>query len=115
LPQKQSTHGPCVSVGDINKDGLDDFFIGGAAGQSGRLYMQQQDGTFRYAPEQQTWVIDRTCEDMGSLFYDADGDGDLDLYVVSGGGGEFSAKISKSKTRATRYASKWIKSKSSRL
>ena len=91
LPQKQSTHGPCISVGDINKDGLDDFFIGGAAGQSGQLYLQQSNETFIAHPEQQTWVMDKASEDIGSLFYDADGDGDLDLYVVSGGGGEFSA------------------------
>ncbi|MCC5939778.1 MAG: VCBS repeat-containing protein [Lunatimonas sp.] len=82
LPHKLSQLGPGISVADIQGDGLEDFFIGGAFKQSGELYTQQLDGTFR------RMVLDSGNafeEDMGSLFFDADGDGDLDLYVVSGG------------------------------
>ncbi len=89
LPQRQSTHGPHISVADVNADGLDDFYVGGAAGQNGLLYLQQKNGSFAFDPESQVWALDKNSEDMGSLFYDADGDGDLDLYVISGGGGEF--------------------------
>jgi len=89
LPQKQSTQGPNISVTDVNGDNLDDFFVGGAAGQSGLLYLQQNDGTFTFNAEDQIWALDKNSEDAGSLFYDADGDGDADLYVISGGGGEF--------------------------
>ncbi len=91
LPHRQSTLGPGLAAGDINGDGLDDFYIGGAAGQSGVLYVQQADGTF-LVNEHQPWAMDAAAEDMGALFFDAEGDGDPDLYVVSGGGGEMEAK-----------------------
>ncbi|HAT65403.1 MAG TPA: RNA-binding protein, partial [Flavobacteriaceae bacterium] len=71
-------------VGDVNGDGLEDFFAGGAHKQSGVLYLQKEDGTF-YKSKSQPWEKDRVSEDLESLFFDADGDGDLDLYVVSGG------------------------------
>lgn len=83
LPYLQSTLGPKISKADINKDDLDDFYIGGAAGQAGELYIQQQNKTFKKV--QGPWIKDAACEDMGSLFFDADSDGDLDLYVCSGG------------------------------
>jgi hypothetical protein len=88
LPHKQSTLGPCITVGDANGDGFEDFFIGGAAGQSGVLYFQKADGSFIEAP-QQPWQIDANSEDMQAMFFDPDGNGQLDLYITSGGGGEF--------------------------
>ena len=84
IPHKQSTHGPHISKGDVNQDGLDDFYVGGAAGTSGFLYLQQQGGQFIKA-EKQPWSGDIEKEDLGSVFFDADADGDLDLYIVSGG------------------------------
>lgn len=84
LPHKQSEHGPKIATGDANGDGLDDFYIGGAAGQIGRLWLQHQKGYF-YNPRSQPWIQDKNSEDLGALFFDADGDGDQDLYVVSGG------------------------------
>lgn len=88
LPYQQSTLGPFISVGDANGDGHEDFFIGGAKGQAGRMYFMDPSRGYYVAPCQ-PWNDHAASEDMGSVFLDADGDGDLDLYVASGGGGEF--------------------------
>jgi hypothetical protein len=84
LPHKQSALGPLISVGDMNGDGLDDFFIAGAKDQASATYVQTSAGKFVKTNEQ-LWTQDAAHEDIGSLLFDADGDGDLDLYVVSGG------------------------------
>jgi len=89
LPQKQSTLGPCLSVGDVNLDGMDDFYVGGAKGQPGQLYFQELENGF-VSSFQDAFVNDGAFEDIGSLFLDVDKDGDLDLYVSSGGGGDVS-------------------------
>lgn len=84
LPHKMSQLGPKVTVGDVNGDQMDDLFIGGASGSPGELYIQGKNGQFKKKPSG-PWVQDFGSEDIGSLFFDSDGDGDMDLYVVSGG------------------------------
>jgi len=83
LPHGFAKSGPFISVGDINGDGLDDFYIGGAKGQAGSLYRQQNDQFIKVSSS--TLQKDKDYEDMGSEFFDVDGDNDMDLYVVSGG------------------------------
>jgi enediyne biosynthesis protein E4 len=82
LPQKFSQEGPGLAVGDVNNDGLEDLFIGGALLGSGEVFIQNKNGKFKSRDLNST---DREREDMGSLLFDADNDDDLDLYVVSGG------------------------------
>ena len=81
LPQKYSQLGPFISTGDMNGDGLTDFFIGGAFKQPGQVYLQQKNGSFLSkalvnGPKYE--------EDMQSILVDVDGDHDLDLIVVGG-------------------------------
>ncbi len=89
LPHKQSTLGPALTSGDINGDGLDDFFVGGAKGQAGHVYLQNKKKGF-VKSLQVALEKDASFEDLGALLFDVDADGDLDLYVASGGG-EFSS------------------------
>jgi hypothetical protein len=84
LPWELSRYGPALAKGDINNDGLDDFFAGGAIGQSGTIYQQQADGTF-IKIRQDDIEKDSASEDANAVFFDANLDGYLDLYVVSGG------------------------------
>ncbi|RMG29981.1 MAG: hypothetical protein D6730_03110, partial [Bacteroidetes bacterium] len=79
-----SAEGPKVSLGDVNGDGRMDCFIGGAKDSPGRLFVQMANGRF-VSTNEALLEADKLSEDLGSEFFDADGDGDLDLYVASGG------------------------------
>ncbi len=85
IPHMLSTQGPKTAVGDVNNDGLEDFYVCGAKKQAGVLFLQQQDGSFTPSSDSAAFVMDKDLEQVNATFFDADGDGDQDLYVVSGG------------------------------
>jgi len=82
LPHMHSRNGPGVAVADVNGDGLEDFYVGGASNRAGALLLQAKDGRFKRAS---TPGIDSLGEELGVLFFDADGDKDNDLYIATGG------------------------------
>lgn len=84
IPKMLSTEGPKLAVGDVNGDGLEDFYMGSAAGDTAKLFIQQSGGRFIQKP-QQAFTDDRNYENTGAVFFDVDNDHDADLIVVSGG------------------------------
>ena len=76
--------GPITAKGDVNGDGLEDFYIGNAGGHPCGVYLQKSGGGFQ-ASSVAVFEADKKYEDHGGLFFDAEGDGDLDLFMLSGG------------------------------
>jgi hypothetical protein len=79
----KSFEGPCMAKADINGDQLEDIFIGGGPGQAGKLFIQLKSGFKEISPA--SFQTDRACDDVDAVFFDANSDGYLDLYVCSGG------------------------------
>ena len=87
LLRKLSSEGPKITLGDVNGDGLTDFYISGASPQAGELFIRTEKGENKYTKSTiNAFQADSRFEDTDAVFFDFDADGDQDLYVVSGGG-----------------------------
>ena len=84
LISEPSYTGPCMAKGDLNKDGLDDIFVGGTSGQSAYLYIQQKGGHFALQ-KTPSFETDKANHDESAVIFDANNDGFQDIYVASGG------------------------------
>jgi hypothetical protein len=83
MPHMLTTEGPPLAVADVDGDGLEDFFVGGAQDQGGVVY--RQTGNHFTPMPQPAFRSDARCEDVDAAFFDVDNDDDMDLIVVSGG------------------------------
>ncbi|RZL19280.1 MAG: RNA-binding protein [Pedobacter sp.] len=88
LTNPLSFNGPCIAKGDVNGDGLEDLYVGGAKDQSGAIFLQSKNGSF-IRKNSSAFKSDEKSEDADAIFLDANGDGKMDLYVASGGYGSY--------------------------
>lgn len=84
LPYSEANEGPEISIGDINNDGLQDVFIGGAKGQTSQLYIQNANGSFT-SHQKDLFQQGKIKEAVSQVFVDVNNDGYQDLIAVYGG------------------------------
>ncbi|WP_035335495.1 VCBS repeat-containing protein [Dokdonia sp. PRO95] len=85
IAKKLSQEGPAIAIGDIDNDGNDDIFIGGAKGQTSMLYIHKGKGNL-IPSSKITFEKAALFEDTAATFVDVNNDGFLDLIVSTGGG-----------------------------
>ncbi len=84
IPYSLSTEGPCIAVGDLNGDGLEDIFAGNGRGAASGMFFQTAEGILKPATVSAI-QSDAAYEDCGAVVGDFDSDQDNDLVVISGG------------------------------
>ncbi len=84
IPHMLSTEGPALAVADINKDGLDDVFIGASKTFHNAIFLQQPNGKF-IKTVQPEMFLDSMYEDVSATWADVNNDGNIDLIIATGG------------------------------
>lgn len=84
IPHMVSGEGPALAVADINKDGLDDIFIGASKTQHNAIFLQQPGGKFART-QQSDMFRDSMYEDVAATWVDVNNDSYVDLVIASGG------------------------------
>ncbi|MGO4820396.1 MULTISPECIES: VCBS repeat-containing protein [unclassified Flavobacterium] len=110
ISKELSQEGPSLAVADINGDGNDDLFIGGAKGVSGKIYLNKGNNTYTIT-NQNDLNLDASYEDTAASFFDADNDGDIDLLVGSGGNEKADQSNYKNRLYLNNGKGQFIKSK----
>ncbi|MDB4216673.1 VCBS repeat-containing protein [bacterium] len=82
IPYQVSKLGPAVAIGDVDGNGFEDVYLGNGSGNAAELYLNN--GTSFQKSLQKQFEKDADYEDNDAVFFDADNDGDLDLYVATG-------------------------------
>ncbi|AWW30061.1 RNA-binding protein [Echinicola strongylocentroti] len=83
-----SFESPSLAKADVNGDGLEDIFVGAGTGDISKLFIQQKNGQF-IAKGTGEFALDKASEDSYAAFADVNADGFPDLYVCSGGYGNY--------------------------
>ncbi|UJH92005.1 VCBS repeat-containing protein [Antarcticibacterium sp. 1MA-6-2] len=91
ISQMLSKEGPAIAVADVNGDGNEDLFLGGARNQAGGIYLHNNSGKFS-AVSNPVFHTDMQYEDIDAVFADVNGDDKPDLIVVSGGNNIYADK-----------------------
>jgi hypothetical protein len=84
IPYQRSDRGPATAVGDLNGDGADDIFFGGAKNKKAVIYLQNPKGFTKKGYNE--IENDSVFEDASAVIGDFNNDKVNDLFVVSGGG-----------------------------
>ena len=84
IPYQRSDRGPAIAVGDLNNDGKEDIFFGGAQGKLAAIYLQNGKGFSKKSYH--SIYLDSIYEDASAVIGDFNGDKQNDLVVASGSG-----------------------------
>lgn len=84
LPMMYSNETPSLLKGDIDKDGINEIYIGGGKDQAGSFVVFNQKGMLNLFKPTNFTKYSLGEETKGALF-DVDNDGDLDFYQATGG------------------------------